>query len=54
MQRELWMKIANHLFSSSREGRNELNMQKALEFIRRHSKLKVEDLLEQFPRDARV
>ena len=54
VQRELWMKIANHLFSSSREGRNELNMQKALEFIRRHSKLKVEDLLEQFPRDARV
>jgi hypothetical protein len=48
--RELWMKIAKHLFNNS----GTQNVQQSLEFIRQNSKLKVEDLLEEFPKEAQV
>lgn len=49
------MKIAEYLFQSDRATTGgQLNVQKALEFIRTESSLKVEDLLEKFPKEARV
>ena len=57
VQRDLWMKIAEKLFKavSLAHGTSKYNtMEKALDFIRQNSKLKVEDLLEQFPKEARV
>lgn len=54
--RELWMSIARYLFSNENKnvGNREMNVQKALEFIRKNSRLKVEDLLETFPKEAKV
>lgn len=57
VSRELWMQIAKHLFnteSKTGSGKREIRVQNALEFIRHHSKLKVEDLLEEFPQEAKV
>lgn len=55
VQRDLWMKIAEHLFKSDKDGATrEISVQKALDFIRINSKLKVEDLLEKFPKEAKV
>lgn len=50
VQRELWMKIAKHLFNNTGSGNQ--NVQNSLKFIRENSKLKVEDLLEEFPKEA--
>jgi|LakMenEpi03Aug12_release.lakeMendotaPanAssembly.Ray.scaffolds.fasta_scaffold3304038_1 uncharacterized Fe-S cluster-containing MiaB family protein len=49
------MKIAEHLFNSAKLGsKNEVSVQDSLNFIRKYSKLKVEDLLEKFPKEAKV
>ena len=53
VKRDLWMKIAEFLFKRQ-QGGNEISVQEALNFIRVNSKLKVEDLLEKFPKEARV
>lgn len=53
--RDLWMKIAEYLFQSDKTGATrEISVQKALDFIRVESQLKVEDLLEKFPKEAKV
>jgi len=51
VSRDLWMKIAEFLF---KRGQGEISVQEALNFIRVNSKLKVEDLLEKFPKEAKV
>ena len=47
------MKIAEFLFKRQ-PGGSEISVQEALNFIRVYSRLKVEDLLEKFPKEARV
>ena len=57
VSRELWMGIAKHLFNTDNKSAGaprEKRVQTALEFIRLNSKLKVEDLLEEFPKEAKV
>lgn len=53
VKRDLWMKIAEFLFKRQ-PGGSEISVQEALNFIRVYSRLKVEDLLEKFPKEARV
>lgn len=49
------MKIAEYLFKPDKNSENrDISVQQALNFIREFSKLKVEDLLEKFPKEAKV
>lgn len=50
------MKIATHLFKDETQENTggEMGVQDALTFIRENSRLRVEDLLETFPKTAKV
>jgi len=56
IQQELWMKIATHLFKgeTQEDKGGVMGVQDALTFIRENSRLRVEDLLETFPKTAKV
>ena len=65
-KKKLWMKIAKHLFRTSKEAddkdaggtgateKKKVNVQQALQIIKDFSVLKVEDLLDLFPEKAKV